>query len=490
MKHLLMVGALLAASVAGAQETVLDKYLAQAEERIAAGDFAGAERSLRNAAAEPEAGGGPWFRLGRMFEDQNELDNAIEAYGKAGELLEGPTKGEALGRQSLLQEVRGMKAADASAEAAAAADPEGLWPLIALSRARARAGNGDEAAALAEKAIAGGAGVPARVALGFAREAAGDFAAAEQTYSAVRAEDEANIAAGVGLARVLRKADRAAEAAPLLEQVLEVAPGAIEAYKESARVLMALNRTDEAMGQAQIAAALAETDPEAQGLVQELIIQRALGYVAQNQFTLAIQDLTALRDQHPDSAAPRVALAKAYLAQRQVDPAIEELRKAVELAPDLATARFELGRALHAMKRDAAAALPEYEKAVELDPDATEYRTNLGAVLSEVGQAERAIEVLGSVVETPGYDRPEAWIYLGGAYLGAGRYRNGAEALDKALAIVPDNAAANAYVAWCHFGLKNTAAFKKHATRARDLGWQDAALMDRLAQVEAGKEIQ
>src|SRR5215203_6352861 len=68
------------------------------------------------------------LRKGRELEARHEVDNAIDAYQAAGAALSGAAKGEALARLSILQHVRGMAASNASAEAAAAADPDGAWP--------------------------------------------------------------------------------------------------------------------------------------------------------------------------------------------------------------------------------------------------------------------------------------------------------------------------------------------------------------------------
>src|SRR5262249_25614161 len=158
----------------------------------------------------------------------------------------------------------------------------------------------------------------------------------------------------------------------------ETAPGAIEAYKESALSKIALGRTQEALGDASTAAAMAEKDPEAQALALEVKSAIALDAVKQGQVDMALQELSALRDQNPDAASVRVALAKAQIAKRQPDAAVAELQKAVELDPKLAEAQYQLGFVRHVMKNDPAGAIPSYEKAAALDPGNAQYRTNLG----------------------------------------------------------------------------------------------------------------
>jgi len=293
----------------------------------------------------------------------------------------------------------------------------------------------------------------------------------------------------LGVARVLRKTGRAAEAEPMLQKILNDAPGAVEAYKELARVRMALGRPADAFGDASTAAAMAESDADAQLLVQQVTIANALAYLSKNQVDMAIRELTALRDQKPELAEARVGLARALVAKRQADAALAELQKAVELKPDLAEAHFQLGFVRYAFKSDPAGALPAYEKAVALDPANAEYRTNLGAALSDAKQYDRAVAELTKVVESPGYARPEGWIYLGRAHLGAKRYKDAIPALEKAVAIAPSSADAFASLGWCYFGLKDAENFKKNAGKARTLGYKEPTLLQYLGRIEAGEAI-
>jgi tetratricopeptide (TPR) repeat protein len=479
---------LLAVPAVGEEEqpVSLEQLVADAEAKAAAGDLAGAGEILRGAAeTQPEA----LLQLGRILEDHHDTDNAIDVLKSAAEKLSGPARGEALGRLSVAQELRGMPEAGASAQAAIEADPEGAWPSLAMARQKAAAGEGEAAVALARKAVAAGGGAPASAALGYALEVSGDLAGAETAYHEASAAAPEDSMSQIGLARLLRKTGRAAEARPILDKVLDLSPGAIAAYKESARVNMALDRPDQAMGDAATAAALAEQDPEAQRLVQQVTVAQALARIANNQAGVAIQDLNALRDQHPDLPEVYYGLGKAYEAQKNYDEAIAQLRKAIELDPKLAEAQYELGHVLHTFKGDAKGALPAYEAAVELAPGNTEYRTNLGNLLTQLGQTDRAIEELKRVVESPGYNRPEAWIYLGGAYVNAKKYQDAIAALDKSLDMAPDVAQTHAYLAWAYFGLKDSENFVKEAGKAKSLGYNEATLMGYYERVKGGEEI-
>jgi tetratricopeptide (TPR) repeat protein len=441
------------------------------------------------AAAAAEAPGDAALRQARELESRHQLDAALDAYKSAADALAGPAKGEALARLALLQDVRGVGDPVASAAAAAAADPDGLWPAIAQARARVRQKKADEAEPLAQKALAAGRTPAALVSVALVQELKGDLPAAEATFREALAAEAGREDAMLGLARVLRKSNRLAEAETLLKALIDTAPGVVPAYKEAARVKVALGRVDEAVGDAATAAALAENDPEAAALVREIAVAKALVFVRQNQIDFALQDLTRLRDANPDAPEVRVGLARAFIAKRDLPAAAAELDKAVALAPDSAEAHYQRGYLDHVLKQNAAAALPSFEKAVALDPANVDYRTHLGAVLAELQQIDRAEIELAKVTSTAGYTRPDAWIYLGGAYLGAKRYKEAADALDKALALGPEVQMANAYRAWTALGLKDADGFKKYGAKARALGYKDARFLQNLTRVEAGEPI-
>jgi tetratricopeptide (TPR) repeat protein len=466
------------------------EYVAFADEKFATGNVDGALTDLDAALRAEGATGEMAMRLGGLREGRGELDNAIDAYGKAADMLEGSAKGEALGRMAVLQDTRGMTEAAASAEAAIAADPEGVWPTIAISQRRVKEGRVDEAVALAQKAVDAGGGPAAQGALGYALQAKGDIAGAEAAYRGAMAADETSVAPAIGLARLLRNSGRAAEAEPLLNQVLETSPGAVAAYKEMARVKIALGRIQEALGDASIAAAMAEHDPDAQALAIEVRVARALQDMREGNTALAEQDLTQLRDEHPEFAEVRLALARAQLERRDADAAIVELTKAVEINPDYAEAQYELGRVQLKMKANPAAAVPPLEKATSIDAGNAAYLTTFGTALVNAQQFDRAVEVLTTATEMPEYESAEGFMSLGQAYVNLKNYKAAVPVLTKASELAPDAAPIWATLGWAYFGLKDADNFKRAAGKARSLGYNEPTLLDYLKRVEAGEPIQ
>jgi tetratricopeptide (TPR) repeat protein len=473
----------------------------KANAKVAAGQTELAISGLAEATTKDGMTGEPFLRLGQLLENTTEVDRAIAAFKGAGERLTDGPKGEALARLSVLQEMNGVPdEATASAEAAMAADAEGAWPAVALARVRARQGKGDEALALAQKAVAAGtAGTAAQTALGLAQEARGDLAAAQVTYRAATTADPSSILANLGLARVLRSTGRAAEADPLMARVNDKAPWFVDGYKEAVQVKMALGQFVAAMEQAQTAAALNDRDPAIKNLVDDVKVGQALDYVKQGGGDLAAEDMNALLAQRPDFTPARVALAKALITVRKVDLALVELGKAIATDPNAAEAHFQIGVAQQDLKRDIVAALPAYEKAVALAPLNVEYRLRYGNALAAKGQSAKAIEELLKAAEGPGASRPDAWIYLGGAYLSGQRYEECVAAGEKALTLLdglqetPLNKALRAqacdYLAWAYLNRKDKDNVLKYGLLAKELGQKDDQLFARVAALQKGENF-
>ena len=275
----------------------------------------------------------------------------------------------------------------------------------------------------------------------------------------------------------------------MLAKVIEASPGAVDAYKEMARVKIAQNRPQEALADANLAAAMAENDPEAQALVMEVRVAGALQSLAAGQTDLAVSDLMQLRDKNPESVPVRLGLAKAQVARRDVAGAIAELQKAVELDPKNAEAQYQLGYVLLRMKGDAASAVAPFQKAAALEPANTAYATALGSALVGAQQFAPAIDVLTRSTAQPDYKQPDGFVSLGQAYVQGKRYKDALPVLEKATTIAPDNADAWATLGWAYFGLKDAAKFKEAAGKARTLGYKEPTLLAYLKRIEGGETI-
>jgi tetratricopeptide (TPR) repeat protein len=141
------------------------------------------------------------------------------------------------------------------------------------------------------------------------------------------------------------------------------------------------------------------------------------------------------------------------------------------------------------LRQNPAASVPSYEQAVKLQPADVLYRVQFGSALLEAKDYPRAIDELQRATATPGYNRPEGFIYQGAALLGAKRYKEAIPPLEKAIGLVPTSSQAEAYLAWCYFGLKDSEKFKLHGGAARKLGHTEPTLLAYLARIEKGEPI-
>jgi len=99
------------------------------------------------------------------------------------------------------------------------------------------------------------------------------------------------------------------------------------------------------------------------------------------------------------------------------------------------------------------------------------------------------VEELTKVTSSPGYQKADAWIYLGQAQLGAKKYKDALASLDKAAAVAPNNMQIETFMAWSYFGLKDSKNFIDHGRKAKALGQKEPSLLGFLTRVEAGEAI-
>ena len=310
----------------------------QAEAKAAAGDMDGAvdaaeagggrptrpaDASLRlGTAARGQVRAGP--RDGRLPGRGGQAPGPGEGGGAGAALRAAGHAGHGRGRRGRLRRRRRRRPIR-----------EGVWPTIALSRhgpARARPTRRSPWRRRRRRR----AGTAAATALAYAQEAKGDLAAAEATCRAALGKDPALGAPARHRPRARPAQDgprrRGAAAAP---KAIENAPGAIEAYKESALVEDGPEPPQEALGRREHRRRHGREGPEAQALALEVTVGHAPSTrFRQGQVDLAIQELTALRDQNPNvRGGAGGAWPRPTWPSVSPMPPLVELTKAVELDP-------------------------------------------------------------------------------------------------------------------------------------------------------------
>ena len=234
---------------------------------------------------------------------------------------------------------------------------------------------------------------------------------------------------------------------------------------------------------------MAENDPEAQALVVEVKVARALEDLGAGRTDLAVKDLTQLRDQNPNSAAIRLGLGRAQIARRDGDAALAELQKAVELDPKNAEAQYQLGYVLagaEAERRPRPWARSRRRRRRSPATRRTRRRSASpsGPRSSSTGRSRCSTKATAM----PGYSDARRLLALGQAYVNLKRYKEAVPALEKATSLAPKQRQAWATLGWAYFGLKDGREASRRRREGAQPRLQGAALFDRL-QVEAGEAI-
>ena len=134
-------------------------------------------------------------------------------------------------------------------------------------------------------------------------------------------------------------------------------------------------------------------------------------------------------DPYHDGAQYRIACT--YLAENKPELALRHLRKAADIAPDRAEYRMELGRLFEAMD-DPDRALLSFREALRLRPDYASHWVKYSRLLFENGDREGAVRAAEDALAHCG-DLPLLFYLHGACLLGAGRRREGAVSLGRAM---------------------------------------------------------
>lgn len=123
-----------------------------------------------------------------------------------------------------------------------------------------------------------------------------------------------------------------------------------------------------------------------------------------------------------------------YFRRARFERALEHWRRVLELAPDNARGRFNVGSALYRLDRFEEA-VEAYRASIEIVPNPVAY-TNLGTVLYYLGRHEESVGAFQKATELSPLE-PIYWGNLGNAYRWiAGRQQDSVDALQQAVSIM------------------------------------------------------
>lgn len=219
-------------------------------------------------------------------------------------------------------------------------------------------------------------------ALGYMTSAASS-SSSEQDKSA-KADPKERIATANLLyeALVAMEQDQAAEAAPILEQVLQQEPNTPIAMLQLGRAYMALKQYQQAVAPLQ---KLVEKKPDDAFGRYEL----GCALVKSGQWDAALPHFEAAVTQLSGSSMMHFYLALVYQRNAIADKAEAEFRNAVRLDSDNFAANLLLGRLLLG-QRNASSALPYLIKAARLHPDSIDAHRFLSETYVSLGQQAKA----------------------------------------------------------------------------------------------------
>lgn len=218
----------------------------------------------------------------------------------------------------------------------------------------------------------------------------GDLGSAETACRGILAGDPRNADALHLLGLVRRKQGAAAEAEPLLNASIEIAPQRAEWRVNYANLLRSIGRLRDAEFQLRTALSLAPQSRPARLGLARLLIDAGLPAQAET-------EIKPLLARNPEDAEALATLAGAQRALGQLDEAESSYRSALAIRPDYAAARHNLGALLCELQRSEEA-LEELERAGALGLATPELHYNRGSALFALARFDEADGALMSAI--------------------------------------------------------------------------------------------
>ena len=270
-------------------------------------------------------------------------------------------------------------------QAALRADGNNVEILYELSMVNAHLGRFDGALALADRALAGNAGIAQ---LHFHRaELLGALRrpdAAVEAYRQALAIDPDHLHALNNLADSLNSMGRAAEALPLLERALALKPDYAPALNNRANALQALGRLDDALRGFDAALSAGPGNPD-------ILSNRASVLLSLKRHEEAEADCHRALAKDPNNVGALFNLGKAQARRGEAAAALASFDAVLALRPQHAGAWCDRGGVLAALHRYKEA-WACFDKALAIDPDLAEAWLASGALYSSLGQYEAALD--------------------------------------------------------------------------------------------------
>jgi superkiller protein 3 len=255
---------------------------------------------------------------------------------------------------------------------------------------------------------------------------------------AIRLKPDVGAHNSLGLA--LQDKGRPDESMACFREALRLKPEDGTAHYNLGRALHIRGRLDEAIASYREAIRLQPDTPNAHiGLGAALFRQDRLDEAIVN-----LREATRLQ---PDNAMAHNNLGSALKAQGRLDEAIISFREALGLQPRYINAHRNLGIALQAAGR-LDEAIASFREAVDLNPNFGCAYNNLGIALFRKGELDRAVAACKEGVRLGPANHSDHHVALGDSLAATGEPAEAVACYDQALRVKPDDAAAQANLAW------------------------------------------
>ena len=167
-------------------------------------------------------------------------------------------------------------------------------------------------------------------------------------------------------------------------------------------------------------------------------IQSLINLYREGHFQLALDQISSLLQQFPNSSILYNIRGAVYAGIGQLDASIESYNKALTIKPTYTSVYNNLGNTLQEQgKLDEA--IEAYNQALTIKPDYADALINMGNTLKEQGKLDEAIEAYNQAVNIEP-DNANAYNNMGNTLKAQGKLNEAIEAYNQALTIDPDYA--------------------------------------------------
>ena len=205
-----------------------------------------------------------------------------------------------------------------------------------------------------------------------------------------------------------------------------------------------------------------DREESARLLISSPFAERAQSYFEMGDYGLAIQEWDRAIEVFPQNAPFYLNRGLAYFELGDPEQAARSYDESLQIDPLNANAYYNLGNAQKERgPNEYQSALDAYDEAIRLDPRRAEAYVGRGAVLTELGQLEKAIEDLNEAIRLNSRST-NIYIYRSQAFRGTGQLNPAIEDLSQVLLSDP----------------QNIAAYLDRAAAYQELGEQERAIED------------